>query len=95
MFSRVEEEIELLERHIRILRIVVDKEPIGILKLSETSDLPTHKIRYSLRILEQCNMIRPSHRGAVSTDKSKRYLTELPAKLDQLEKRLEGLKQII
>lgn len=92
MFTRLEEEIDLLERHIKILRIVVDKEPIGILKLSEKSNLPPHKIRYSLRILEQCGMIKPSFKGALTTNYGKEYLGELTERLIGLVQRIESLK---
>ena len=71
MLTRLVEEIELLERHVQILRLVVEKEPIGIIKLSEASNVPQHKIRYSLRVLEHKGMISPSPRGAVATEDRK------------------------
>lgn len=92
MLSRVEDEIELLERHIEILRRVIENEPIGIIKLSEISNMPQHKIRYSLRLLEQNKMIRPSRRGAVTTDMAKRFLENLPENIAGLIKRIESLK---
>jgi predicted transcriptional regulator len=92
MLSRIEDEIELLERHIRILRLVIKNEPIGIIKLSEMSGMPQHKIRYSLRILEQSKMIKPSQRGAVTTEKAKTFLKTLNKKIDSLNKRMGELK---
>jgi predicted transcriptional regulator len=91
MLSRVEEEIELLERHMKILRLVIESEPIGIIKLSEASKMPQHKIRYSLRVLEQNGMIKPSQRGAVTTEKAKNFLRDLPKKLSPLFKKIKEL----
>jgi predicted transcriptional regulator len=92
MLSRVEDEVELLERHLEILKLVIENEPIGIIKLSEMSRTPQHKIRYSLRILEQNGMINPSRQGAVTTEKARQFLKELPRKLDALTNRILGLK---
>ncbi len=94
MLSRVEDEIELLERHIEILRRVFENEPIGIIKLSELCSMPQHKIRYSLRLLEQSGMIRPSQRGAVTTDLAKRFLENLPENIEGLVKSVESLKTL-
>ena len=50
-------EIALLGRHIQVLRAVYEHGPIGIIKLSEMLSLPHHRIRYSLRVLEQLGYI--------------------------------------
>ncbi len=84
MFSRLEEEIELLERHMKILKLVIENEPIGIIKLSEKSGMPQHKIRYSLRVLEHNGMIKPSQRGAVTTEEAKHFLAGVSQKLSHL-----------
>jgi len=60
MLSKLEQEIELIVRHTTILKLVIEQGPIGIMKLSELSGHPQHKVRYSLRILEQQNLIKPS-----------------------------------
>jgi predicted transcriptional regulator len=53
MLKKMKDEIELLSRHIEVAKAVVDHEPIGIMKLSELLNLPSHRIRYSLHVLEQ------------------------------------------
>ncbi|MCW7076177.1 MAG: hypothetical protein ACXQS6_05800 [Candidatus Syntropharchaeales archaeon] len=65
--DRVKAEIEMFKRHIIVLRAVAEEGAIGILKLSEVTALPTHKVRYSLRILEREGLIKPSPQGAVAT----------------------------
>ena len=67
MLDKIKVEIELLGRHIEVLDAVVEHQPIGIIKLSELLSLPFHRIRYSLRVLEQYGYIRASPTGAVAT----------------------------
>jgi predicted transcriptional regulator len=93
MFSRVEDEVELLSRHIEILKLVIEHQPIGIIKLSELSQTPQHKIRYSLRVLEQDEMIKPSQRGAVTTKNAGLFLNELSEKLEKLIYQIKELKK--
>jgi predicted transcriptional regulator len=57
--SKIETEIELLQRHVAMLKAIMDNEPIGIIRLSEMLEHPQHKVRYSLRILEQEGLPRP------------------------------------
>ena len=72
----IETELEILKRHIHMLKVLQDNQPMGIIKLSELTKDPQHMVRYSLRILEQDGLIEPSAHGAVTTDKgSKKPLT--------------------
>ena len=52
MIDKIDDDLELLARHIKMLRAIRENEPIGIIRLSEVTELPKHKIRYSLRLLE-------------------------------------------
>lgn len=88
MLSNLINEINLLKRHVLILRLVRENEPIGILKLSKLSAMPQHKVRYSLRILEQKNIINPSSKGAISTKKAENALKSLPRDIKHLTKKL-------
>ena len=56
MLQKMKDEIELLSRHVIVIRAVMEHQPIGIMKLSELLDLPFHRIRYSLRVLEQARL---------------------------------------
>ena len=56
MLQKMKDEIELLSRHVIVIRAVMEHQPIGIMKLSELLDLPFHRIRYSLRVLEQLGL---------------------------------------
>ena len=88
MLHSLEREIALVQRHEMILRLIMANEPVGILKLSELSGMPQHKVRYSLRILEQTNIIRPSPRGAISTGEAEKFLKEYPKRMKVLADRM-------
>jgi predicted transcriptional regulator len=65
--SVIETELDILKRHIKVLKTLQEHQPMGIIKLSELTEYPQHMVRYSLRILEQDNLIEPSSQGAVTT----------------------------
>ena len=93
MTDKIDEDVELLYRHIMMLRAIRDNEPIGIIKLSEITGLPKHKIRYSLRLLEKDGVITPSQDGAVTNDRYEQYMTDVReyiAKLKENIGKLEG-----
>jgi predicted transcriptional regulator len=93
MIEKVKGEIELMQRHIEVLRAVVSDQPIGIMKLSELLDLPFHRIRYSLRVLEQMGYIRASSAGAVATNQAKDLLANLNNEIGAMMALLEAMKQ--
>ena len=92
MLDRVQLEIELFKRHIEVLRVVVLHQPIGIMKLAEKLDLPYHRIRYSLRVLEHMGYIRASPAGAVATPRAEELVRDLDTHIDAIVKELETLK---
>lgn len=93
MLRKMKEEIELLSRHIVVAKAVADNQPIGIMKLSELLDLPSHRIRYSLHVLEQLGYIRASPDGAVATKKTKDLFLRLDTELDDLIQLLRDIKE--
>jgi len=92
--EKVSGELEMLERHLLILKQVVENEPIGILKLAEETNIPSHKVRYSLRVLEQEGLIKASAPGAVTTDQTALFLEKLEGMIEDLSRRSEELKKI-
>jgi predicted transcriptional regulator len=93
MIEKVKTEIELMQRHIEVLRTVVSHQPIGIMKLSELLDLPFHRIRYSLRVLEQMGYIRASPAGAVATAEAEALLLHLNDEIEDMVSLLETMKK--
>ncbi len=94
LISKIELELEMLERHLLILKYVIREEPIGIMKLAETTNLPKHKVRYSLRVLEHEGLIGPSMHGAVTTEKTRPFVQSVSARIDVLEKKVEEIKKL-
>ncbi|WEL17562.1 Putative transcriptional regulator [Halorhabdus sp. SVX81] len=82
----------MLERHLQVLRMVIENEPIGIVKMSNETGYPHHKVRYSLRVLEEENLIEPSSQGAITTDHTHEFVDDLDNKVDQTIEKLEGMK---
>jgi predicted transcriptional regulator len=66
--SVIETELDILKRHVFVLKTLQKNQPMGIIKLSELTEYPQHMVRYSLRILEQDGLIEPSPQGAVTTE---------------------------
>jgi len=90
--NKIESEIELLERHVKMLSAIMEHEPIGIIRLSELLDIPQHKVRYSLRILEQEGLINPSPEGAVTTEKLQSFFAELKDILQHMDETVNALR---
>ena len=90
--NKIESEIELLERHVKMLNAIMEHKPIGIIRLSELLDIPQHKVRYSLRILEQEGLINPSPEGAVTTEKLQSFFAELKDILQHMDETVNALR---
>jgi predicted transcriptional regulator len=92
--EKVSGELEMLRRHLIILKQVVENEPIGILKLAEETKIPSHKVRYSLRILEQERLIAASAPGAITTERTKPFLDDLDSLIEKIVADAADLKKI-
>jgi len=93
--SKIEAEVKLLERHVAMLQAIMENQPIGIIRLSDLMKFPQHKVRYSLRILEQEGLIKPSPEGAVTTDKLPEFLDYLKGILDGMLTTVQLLRKSI
>jgi len=88
-----EKELNLLSRHLDVLKTVKDQGPIGIIRLSQITGQPQHMIRYSLRTLEKDGIITPSPQGAVVTDRVHETLGTLESTLDEFSTTVQDLKK--
>jgi predicted transcriptional regulator len=93
--SVIETELDILKRHVDVLKTLQKKQPVGIIKLSELTGYPQHMVRYSLRILEQDGLIEPSPKGAVTTDRVAETLNTLKNTLNKISKTSEELKKAL
>lgn len=82
--SVIETEMDILKRHIHVLKTLQDHQPMGIIKLAELTHYPQHMVRYSLRILEQDGLIEPSPQGAVTTDEVTKTMETLKGTLKEI-----------
>ena len=78
-----------------MLLVVAEKEPIGIIKLSGILELPEHKVRYSLRLLEKDGMIEATSIGAKTTKKTKKFLRELGNDLGTMTETISDIQDIL
>ncbi|MEM1579022.1 MAG: hypothetical protein QXN34_02470 [Archaeoglobaceae archaeon] len=88
VFSKLLSEAEIVVRHLQVLKTVVEKQPIGIFKLSDLLNMPKHRVRYSLRVLEQSGIIVPTQYGAMVKD-------EGYTKIEQLKTEIEKIKELV
>lgn len=92
MIDRVKKEADMMHRHMKVLNIVDKNGPVGIVKLSDETGYPRHKIRYSLRVLEEEELIEPTNKGARVTDEAKNFKKEVNEEVDDLIGTLEEFK---
>jgi len=91
--SVAEKELDLLSRHLDVLKTVKEHGPIGIIRLSQMTGQPQHMIRYSLRTLEKGGIITPSPNGAVITDNVHETLGTLESTLNEFTTTVQELKK--
>ncbi|MDQ2052827.1 hypothetical protein RBH26_20510 [Natronolimnohabitans sp. A-GB9] len=92
MIDRLEKEVDVLDRHLEVFVLVWQAEPIGIVKLSTKTGLPHHKVRYSLRVLEEEELIEPCSAGATTTDRAEEFVETLNDDLATVIDTLDAMK---
>ena len=93
LFDQARNELELIDRHLFVLKNVIEKGPIGILKLAEVTGMQAHKIRYSLRVLEQNGLIKASPQGAIKGEQVDELLKTAPKNFEELKQLLEMIEK--
>ncbi len=88
-------ELDILKRHIHVLKILQKNEPAGIIKLSELTGHPQHMVRYSLRILEQEGLIEPSPHGAVTTESVSNTISPLKDRLKEMNNTINEIIKML
>ncbi len=98
VLRKLKQEAEVALRHLEVLDLVEKNQPIGIFKLAEIIKLPKHKVRYSLRVLEQSGIIEPTQHGAMIREdadevfnKLKEEIKEIREIVDKIEKKLDEI----
>ena len=86
------DDLDLLERHISILRTVKDNQPVGLIRLSEMTGIPKHRVRYSLKIMEQQGIIVATPDGAVVSDGYDDFMTRVAESVEALAGKVAALR---
>ncbi|NLN44730.1 MAG: hypothetical protein GX152_11405 [Methanosarcina sp.] len=94
LLENIRTELDLTERHLLVLKKVIEEAPIGILKLAEVTGMQNHKVRYSRRVLEQANLIKPSAQGAVPGDGVSKFLEDFELELEKINEKLSHIREI-
>lgn len=88
-------ELDVVHRTIDILEEVKDKQPIGIRKLGEELDIEEHKIRYSLQLLQKCNLIEPTTRGARIAEDNERFEEKLAKDFKEVRNEVDTIIAVL
>jgi predicted transcriptional regulator len=94
LLEHIGNELDLTERHLLVLKKVIEESPIGILKLAEVTGMQNHKVRYSLRVLEQAQLIKPSAQGAVPGEAVAKFLQEFEVELKKINEKVARIREI-
>ncbi len=95
VLRKLRQEAEIAFRHLEVLQAVLDNQPIGIFKLAELMNMPKHKIRYSLRVLEQSGIIEPTQYGAIVRDDTDKVFEDLRREIHEIKEYTEKMCEII
>ncbi len=93
LFSGTFDKMDRIERHILMLKTTKRNQPVGIIRLSELLDIPKHKVRYSLRLLEKEGLIVATSEGAMVTEKYEEFIDAVSTEIDELIERLDVIRK--
>ncbi len=95
VLKKLKIEAEIALRHLEVLQAVMEDQPIGIFKLAEQMDVPRHKVRYSLRVLEHSGIIEPTQYGAVIKENAQKAINALKRDVEEIKKYVEKMDEIV
>ncbi|MCL5665510.1 MAG: transcriptional regulator [Candidatus Thermoplasmatota archaeon] len=99
LFEEVNNSLETLKRHVSIIKTLLMEQPLGIIKISQETGIPEHKIRYSLRILERSGIIAPSREGAILNpdfvQEREKLVDGAKSLLDEMDRLVQDLKDLL
>uniref|UniRef100_A0A7C3RBQ9 Winged helix-turn-helix transcriptional regulator n=1 Tax=Archaeoglobus fulgidus TaxID=2234 RepID=A0A7C3RBQ9_ARCFL len=95
VFRKLKAEAEIVLRHLEVLRTVMEKQPVGIFKLSDILNMPKHRIRYSLRVLEQSGIIVPTQYGAMIKDEGYDKIEEMKGEIKEIKELINNIEELL
>jgi predicted transcriptional regulator len=94
MIERLARQLAKEQRDLRVLAAVVEGRPIGIARLADETGIDEHKIRYSLRMLEEDGLIEPTPEGAVPAADVEGRIEQINDGVDGLVERIDSLREL-
>ena len=91
--DRLYSELDLLSRHIKVLEIVKEKQPIGIVRIANELGLGEHEVRHSLSVLEEAGLIKPTPNGAVLRGNIKEEVLKIVEVVDEISQTARIIKR--
>lgn len=91
--KKLYEEVDLLSRHLRVLKAVMKHQPIGINRLSKILGLEVHEVRNSLSTLENNGFIEATPNGAVIKGDIREKIFSLTNQIMEIRDSLEILRK--
>ncbi len=93
--DKIRRDLTLIVRHITVLSAVRRHEPIGTKRLSDLLGPAPHQVRYTLRLLEQEGLVKPSPAGAVTTSKVREVDGKLLVLVEELKRAVKTLRKFV
>lgn len=94
MIDNLGDEVDMIDRHLSVLRLIIECEPIGAIKISSKTSYPRHKIRHSLDVLKENDIIEPSDYGSLTTEQTHEFINNINYELDNIKHRVNAIKLI-
>ena len=92
--SQVSRQIDQLSRMLGMILTIKENQPVGIIRLSEITGMPTHKVRYILHLLQEDGVIEPSSNGCVLTGGYGSYISDCLRQLRIAEESIEKIEEM-
>jgi len=95
VLRKLKSEAEIVLRHLEVLKTVMEKQPVGIFKLSDLLNMPKHRVRYSLRVLEQSGIIVPTQYGAMIKDEGYDRIEQMKGEIKEIKEILNNIEELL
>ncbi len=93
--ERLYNELELLSRHIKVLELVLKKQPIGIVRIAQELHIGEHEARHSLKILADAGLVKATPNGAIIKGNIRDEIIKTAEVLDEVSQTARTMKREI